>query len=115
MRSSPPNDHSATTYTVLVRRPRLQTRTVTTKDLISELNDEHQGSVIPVTSRRSEGEYEDSKHIQLVKLRKGQRLKLRALARKGTGKEHAKVPPPPTPFLLLLGGLLRRRYPKPVP
>lgn len=69
------------------------TRTVTTKDLISELNDEHQGSVIPVTSRRSTGEYEDVAHIQLVKLRKGQRLKLRALARKGTGKEHAKFIP----------------------
>lgn len=69
------------------------TKVVTTKHLLSELNDEHQGSVIPVTSRRSKGEYEEQSHIQLVKLRKGQRLKLRALARKGTGKEHAKFIP----------------------
>lgn len=68
------------------------TRTVTTKDLISELDDEHQGTVIPVTSRKV-GEYDETAHITIVKLRKGQRLKLRALARKGTGKEHAKFIP----------------------
>eukprot|EP00041_Stephanoeca_diplocostata_P025999 m.693127 g.693127 ORF g.693127 m.693127 type:complete len:283 (-) comp22870_c1_seq5:412-1260(-) len=66
-----------------------ETKLVTTADLQSNV-DEEGGRVVPVTSKRAQGAYDSEEHILLVKLRKNQRLKLRALARKGTGKEHAK-------------------------
>jgi len=67
-----------------------QTRDVTTQDLFSPDPD-----IVPVdaaASSSSEVNRSDS-GILIVKLRKGQELKLKAVAKKGVGKEHAKWSP----------------------
>jgi len=63
-----------------------RTRDVTSQDLFSQDPD-----VVPidVVSEREESEH----GILIVKLRKGQELKLKATAKKGVGKEHAKWSP----------------------
>ena len=60
------------------------TQYVTTNDLVLDGN---MPEVQPINYR---GAQEDEKPIVIVKMRKGQELKLRAIARKGVGKDHAK-------------------------
>eukprot|EP00038_Savillea_parva_P029377 m.70703 g.70703 ORF g.70703 m.70703 type:complete len:280 (-) comp8663_c0_seq1:1343-2182(-) len=85
-------DNCAVMLQLDVRNDSEEPMSVTTEHLISDM-DEDTGRVVPVTSRKSgaSSAYEDDQdHILIVRLKKGQRLKFRALARKGTGKEHAK-------------------------
>lgn len=63
-------------------------RDVTSLDLQSQ-ND----LVVPVTGSTSSSSADKEQVIPIVKLRKGQELKLRAIAKKGVGKEHAKWSP----------------------
>lgn len=69
-----------------------QTLDVTSKDLYSS---DH--TVVPVDFSDSSGpDSSVNKGIIIVKLRKGQELRLRAIARKGIGKDHAKWSPAAT-------------------
>ncbi|KAF2294670.1 hypothetical protein GH714_014793 [Hevea brasiliensis] len=69
-----------------------QTLDVTSKDLYSS---DH--TVVPVDFSDSAGyDSSEQKGIIIVKLRRGQELRLRAIARKGIGKDHAKWSPAAT-------------------
>ncbi|CAK9140797.1 unnamed protein product [Ilex paraguariensis] len=71
-----------------------QTLDVTSKDLYSS---DH--TVVPVDFSDSAGsgfDNTENKGIIIVKLRRGQELRLRAIARKGIGKDHAKWSPAAT-------------------
>ncbi|KAI6678003.1 hypothetical protein NL676_038799 [Syzygium grande] len=70
-----------------------QTLDVTSKDLISS---DH--TVVPVDFSDALGgdDSSEQKGITIVKLRRGQELRLRAIARKGIGKDHAKWSPAAT-------------------
>ncbi|KAK9286369.1 hypothetical protein L1049_014763 [Liquidambar formosana] len=69
-----------------------QTLDVTSKDLYSS---DH--TVVPVDFSDSSGyDASEQRGIIIVKLRRGQELRLRAIARKGIGKDHAKWSPAAT-------------------
>jgi DNA-directed RNA polymerase II subunit RPB3 len=69
-----------------------QTLDVTSKDLYSS---DH--TVVPVDFSESAGyDLNEQRGVIIVKLRRGQELKLRAIARKGIGKDHAKWSPAAT-------------------
>jgi len=67
-----------------------ETRSVTSADLKSNQPDKCAVAHMPVASA---GEGEKHQDILIVKLRKGQELKIKALAQKGIGKEHSKWNP----------------------
>ncbi|XP_015076219.1 DNA-directed RNA polymerases II, IV and V subunit 3-like [Solanum pennellii] len=70
-----------------------QTLDVTSKDLLSS---DH--TVVPVDYSDASSSFDNTpnKGIIIVKLRRGQELRLRAIARKGIGKDHAKWSPAAT-------------------
>ncbi|CAA0826462.1 DNA-directed RNA polymerases II- IV and V subunit 3 [Striga hermonthica] len=72
-----------------------QTLDVTSKDLYSS---DH--TVVPVDFSDSSGvDNAENRGIIIVKLRRGQELNLRAIARKGIGKDHAKWSPAATVYV----------------
>lgn len=70
-----------------------QTLDVTSKDLLSS---DHTVTPIDFSEVPATDDATDNRGIIIVKLRKGQELKLRAIARKGIGKDHAKWSPAAT-------------------
>lgn len=72
-------------FTLDVRCEEAHRRNITSKDLVSEHPD-----VVPIDA---DGAADDLGGIVIVKMGKGQQLKIEAIARKGIGKEHAKFNP----------------------
>ncbi|CAI5956563.1 unnamed protein product [Closterium sp. NIES-64] len=89
-----PCEYCAVEFTLNVKCTGDETLDVTTHDLIPSSSDDSDDAVLPVDcTRRIEGEDGEEKGIVILKLRKGQEIRLRAIARKGLGKDHAKWSP----------------------
>jgi len=83
-------------YTLNVKCTDEKTREVTSKDLrIAGPNPQYDPSVIPVDAAPDS----DEQGIAIVKLQKNQEIRLKAIAFKGVGKEHAKWSPVATAVL----------------
>lgn len=80
------NDLTDIVFTLDIKCTGDQTIHVTTDDLEIEEGTPHK-DIVPINYR---GGPDAEKPITLVKMRKNQELKIRALARKGIGKDHAK-------------------------
>lgn len=79
-------DHCTVQFVLDVRNDSEENREVTSADLIGPGGEDC--PFAPVVGRMTG--YTEQKHILIVTLKKYQHLKLRALAKKGIGKEHAK-------------------------
>lgn len=70
-----------------------ETQNITSLDLIRSINPEHDPAWQNIRPAEETGAPGGDKGILIVKMRKGQELKLNAKARKGIGKDHAKWSP----------------------
>ncbi|KAL3697383.1 hypothetical protein R1sor_011459 [Riccia sorocarpa] len=88
-------DYCSIEFTLNVKCTSDQTLDVTSHDLVSS-----DPSVVPVDNSFAQDisgfDAPEARGILIVKLRRGQELKLRAIARKGIGKDHAKWSPAAT-------------------
>ncbi|XP_063930241.1 DNA-directed RNA polymerase II subunit RPB3-like isoform X2 [Zophobas morio] len=78
-------DQCAVVFNLDVEAEEDEERKITSRDLVS-----HNDEVVPVSNNLNEDEFDEQDDILIVKIKNGQRLKLRAIAKKGIGKEHAK-------------------------
>jgi DNA-directed RNA polymerase II subunit RPB3 len=81
------------TFSLDVRCTSEDTLSVTSNDLVLEPDPRHEGKVVPVGWDKRHSSGPEGRGILIVKMRKGQELKLKAVARKGIGKDHAKWQP----------------------
>ncbi|KAF6175356.1 hypothetical protein GIB67_009050 [Kingdonia uniflora] len=88
-------EYCSVEFHLSVRCDQDQTLDVTSADLISS---DPSVMAVDVAARSTSSGYDasDNKGIIIVKLRRGQELRLRAIARKGIGKDHAKWSPAAT-------------------
>lgn len=80
-------------FTLDIRCTTDDTLSVTSHDLMIEPDPRHGDEVYPVGWNRRYDNDPNNKGILIVKMRKGQELRLKAIARKGIGKDHAKWQP----------------------